>query len=231
MKYLKLSKKISYSFGLFCLAMFISLAVNCTTAQAASNVKTTSNASSNTNTEDKKPEVKLNVKKKSIVKDSTFALVLYNLKDSYKVNFKSSDSDIASVDKEGVITAAKVGDATITVTVKEGNKTVDTLTCEVTVGVPAINIRFNIKTSTKLTVGKSILLETLLNPNNTVEEPVFSSMDTSVATVSSNGRITAKSAGTTYIYGSLANGAYAKICVTVIDDTNASPTLSLNKLK
>ena len=224
MKKSKLSKKISTSFGLFCLALFIPLVGNCNTALAASNVRPTSSANSNTITEDKKPEIKLNVKKKSLVKDSRFTLVLYNLNESYKVNFKSSDSDIASVDKEGVVTANKVGDATITVTVKNGSKTVDTLTCDITVGVPAINIRFNIKSSTTLAVGKSILLETLLNPNSTVEEPVFSSTNPNVATVSSNGRISAKSAGTTCIYGSLANGAYAKITVTVVDESEATPS-------
>ena len=212
------SQKPFILFGLICLTMLIPLPGAYNTVKAASNVSISS-----VSTEEKQTEIKLNVKKKSLVTDTSYTLVLYNLNDAYKVTFKSSDNDIASVDKEGVVTALKVGDAVITVTVKDGNKTIQTLTCDITVGVPAVKISFD-KPSITLVVGKSSLLEPIISPNNTVEEAKFSSMDTSIATVSSSGRITAKSAGTTYIFGTLANGKFAKISVTVVEDD--SPTSS-----
>ena len=185
---------------------------------------------STNSTEDKEPEIKLNVKQKTLVKDTSYSLVLYNLSDSYKVNFKSSDNDIASVDKTGVVTAVQTGEATITVTIKDGLKTVESLTCDITVGMPAVSIKFNCKSNITLVVGKSSLLETILTPNNTVEEPKFSSMDPSIATVSSSGRITAKSVGTTYVFGTLGNGQFARISVSVIEEEvvpTDSPTPTL----
>lgn len=218
--------KAILSLCLVCFTLLIPLLIPCKTIFAAS-VVTPPLA-----TEEKTSVVKLNVKKKSLVTDTSYRLVLYNLKDSYKVSFKSSDTDIASVDKEGVIEALKVGEATITVTVKENSKTIQTLTCEIKVGVPAASIIFKSSSSITLALGKSTLLETIITPNNTVEIPKFSSSDPSVATVSSSGRITAKSAGTTYIYGTLANGQFAKILVKVTEEdvtsgTTVTPTPSI----
>ena len=209
------SKKLLLPFWFFCFTLLIPLPGTYNTAKAGT-------VSTSSTTEEKQSEIKLNVKKKSLVKDDSYTLVLYNLSDSYKVSFKSSDSDIASVSQDGVVTALKVGEATITVTIKDGMKTVQTLTCDITVGVPAVSIIFS-KTSVTLVVGKSYLLETIITPNNTVEEAKFSSLDPSIATVSSSGRITAKSVGTTSIFGTLANGKYAKITVTVIED-QVTPT-------
>lgn len=221
MKKDKWCKKLSFSFFILCFTLLIPLPWNCNTVKAES-------ISNSSYTEDKQPEVKLNVKKKSLVKGTSYTLVLYNLSDSYKVSFKSNDSDIASVDKDGVVSATNYGDATITITIRDGSKTIQTLTCDITVGVPAVSIMFKDNNKDKsgitLTVGKSSLLETIISPNNTVEEAKFSSSDSSVATVSSNGRVTAKSTGTAYIFGTLANGKFARILITVVsDDTTVQP--------
>ena len=58
----------------------------------------------------------------------------------------------------------------------------------------------------------------ILKPNNTVEEAKFSSNDTSIATVSVGGRITAKSAGVTYVFASIDNGKYDVCKVTVTEE-------------
>lgn len=221
MKKVTFSPKLSLPLWILCFTLLIPLPGSYNTAKAGT-------VSTSSTTEEKQPEVKLNVKKKSLVTDTSYTLALYNLSDSYKVSFKSSDSDIASVDKNGVVTALKVGDATITVTVRDGLKTVQTLTCDITVGVPAVSIKFS-KTSITLVVGKSSLLESIISPNNTVEEAKFSSMDPSIATVSSSGRITAKSVGSTHIFGTLANGQFARISVTVVEeDVTPTPTQAAN---
>lgn len=223
MKKVNLFKKLSIAFWILCFTLLIPLPGTFKAASART-------VSTNSATEEKPSEVKLNVKKKSLVTDTSYTLVLYNLSDAYKVSFKSSDSDIASVDKHGEVTALKVGEATITVTVKDGLKTVQTLTCDITVGVPAVSIKFS-KASITLVVGKSSLLESIISPNNTVEEAKFSSADPTIATVSSSGRITAKSVGTTYVFGTLANGQFARISVTVVEEDvtpAASPTPEAN---
>jgi uncharacterized protein YjdB len=166
-------------------------------------------------------EIKLNVKSKSLVKDTTYALKIYNILDSHKVTYKSGDNAIASVDENGVIKAVDFGTTIITVTVKDGIKSLATLECEVTVGPPAISIKLT-KSEITLTVGSKTSLTAILKPNNTVEEARFSSNDQSIATVSIGGRITAKSVGVTYIFASIGNGKYDVCKVTVVEE-NTSP--------
>lgn len=163
------------------------------------------------------PTIKLNVKSKSLVKGKTYTLKVYNLNDNQKVSFKSNVSNIVSVDEDGLITGLDYGTAAITVFVKEGNKTILTLTCDILVGPPAISVKWT-KTELLLTVGKRTTLKTILQPYNTVEEAKFFSADTSVATVSTSGRITAKSIGSTVIYTILDNGKYDCCTVTVVDE-------------
>lgn len=162
-------------------------------------------------------EIKLNVKSKTLVKGKTYTLKVYNVTDTQKVTFKSSADDIASVDANGTITGVAIGTATITVTVKEGQKVVGTLQCEITVGPPAISVKWT-KSDILLVVGKRTTLKTILQPYNTAEEIKFTSYDTSIATVSTGGRVTAKSVGTTYIYALLDNGKFDTCKVTVVDE-------------
>ena len=170
------------------------------------------------------PDIKLNVKSKSLVKDTTFALKLYNITDTQKVSFKSSDSSIATVDDQGVITAVDFGNTIIAVTVKDGIKTVSNLECEVTVGPPALSIKLT-KSEITLNVGERTSLTAILKPNNTVEEARFISNDSSIASVSIGGRIYAKSVGVTYIFAYIGNGKYDMCKVTVMEKT-PSPTVT-----
>lgn len=162
-------------------------------------------------------DIKLNVNSKSLVTDSSYTLKVYNLSGKQRVSFKSDSSSIASVDKEGVINAKKVGDAVITVTVKEGFKTVATLKCTITVGPPASSVVIP-KGSMKLKVNQKKYVRTILKPNNTVEEAVFTSSDDSVVTVDSNGKVTGISEGKATIYATISNKDYAICKITVVSD-------------
>lgn len=171
----------------------------------ASNVKTDQN------------DILLNVKSKSIVKDTTFNLTLYNIKDSYKVTYRSNKASIATVDDTGVITGVDFGTAIITATVKDGFKTIGTLECEITVGPPAISVVLT-KSEITLVVGSKTTLTALLKSNNTVEEALFSSNDIKIATVSPGGTVTAVDEGTTFIFASIANGKQDMCKITVIKE-------------
>lgn len=163
------------------------------------------------------PDIKLNVKSKSLVKDSKYHLKIYNLSDNHKATFKSDSSSIVSVDDKGEITAVDFGTTTITVTVKEGTKTVATLTCDVTVGPAAMTVKLT-KSEITLTVGRKTTLTAIVKPANTVEEARFSSNDSTIASVSAGGRITARSVGVTYIFASIENGKYDLCKVTVVEE-------------
>lgn len=168
--------------------------------------------------------IKLNVDGKSLVKDTTYDLKVYNIQDSHKVTYKTDNASVATVDDKGTITAVDYGTATISVTVKDGLKTIASLECEVTVGPPAISVVLT-KTDITLTVGEKTNLTAILKPNNTVEEAKFSSNDPAIASVSIGGKVTAKSAGVTYIFASISNGKYDMCKVTVVEkDGNTSTT-------
>lgn len=162
-------------------------------------------------------EIKLNVKTKALVKDINYTLKVYNLSDSQTLAFKSSAADVATVDENGVILGISNGTAVITVTVKEGTKTVTTLTCDVTVGPPAITVKWT-KSEVVLVVGKRISLKTIVLPFNTAESAKFYSSDTEIVSVSSSGKITGKAIGVTYVFTTIDNGKYDFCKVTVVDE-------------
>jgi uncharacterized protein YjdB len=165
---------------------------------------------------DSQSDIKLNVKNLALVKDTSYELKVYNISDDHKVTYKTSNSDIAEVNDKGNITALGFGDATITVTVKDGFKTIASLECQVKVGPPAFSIVLT-RSEITLAVGRKTNLTAILKPNNTVEEAKFSSNDPSIASVSIGGKVTAKSTGVTYVFASLGNGKFDLCKITVVE--------------
>lgn len=162
-------------------------------------------------------EIKLGVKSKYLVKGKEYTLKVYNLTEKQKVVFRTSDSEIATVNEDGVIHGIANGTATITVLVKEGSKVVSALSCTVVVGPPAINVKWT-KSEVVLLVGKKTTLKTIVLPYNTVETAKFFTANKKVATVSSTGKVTAKALGTTYLFTMIDNGKFDICKVTVVDE-------------
>lgn len=100
---------------------------------------------------------------------------------SKKVTWSTSNKKVATVSSKGTVSAKSSGTATITAKVSNKN-----LKCKVTVTKPTIN-----KTSTSLNVGQTT---TLKLTGATLKSA--KSSNTSIATVNSSGKITAKKAGT-----------------------------------
>ena len=163
------------------------------------------------------PELKLNVKTKTLVTEKTYSLKVYNLADNQTVTFKSDHPEFASVDNTGLVSANAVGTAIITATVKDDSKTVAQLECVITVGPPAISVKLTQPTIILMN-GRKALLKTILQPLNTVENVKFSSLDSLIASVSSAGRITARSIGTTYLVAAIDNGKYDTCQVIIVDE-------------
>ena len=141
------------------------------------------------------------------------------------VLWKSSNTSVATVNVYGRVTAVETGTATITATTVDGGFTA---TCEVTVAIPVTGISLN-KTETRLTVGDTEILSATIVPNNATNKNItWSSSNTSVATVNSNGKVTAIAAGSALITAKSVDGGYSATCrVTVV----AIPVtgISLNK--
>ncbi|MCM1157097.1 MAG: Ig-like domain-containing protein [Bacteroidales bacterium] len=122
--------------------------------------------------------------------------------DAYKVMWSSNNEEIATVDGNGMVTAAGSGQATITATINGISKA-----CSVTVTNPLSAFTLNKETLT-LTAGNA---ETLFEKEKTPENAdaytiTWSSDNSGVATVSDAGKITAVSAGTAVITASVNNG-------------------------
>ena len=109
------------------------------------------------------------------------------------VTWTTSDATVATV-ANGVVTAKKLGTATITA--KAGEKTA---TCSITViPTPVTSVTLS-KTSASLKVGETVTLRATVNPSDATDKTVtWTTSDATVATVS-NGVVTAKKMGTVTI--------------------------------
>ena len=137
--------------------------------------------------------------------------------------WNSSNEDVAIVSSEGVVTAKNVGTAIITVKTCNGK----TATCKITVEQPITSIILNDATPL-LWIGETKVLKTTIAPstasNTTVE---WSSSDNNIATVSSEGMITAKGKGSCIITCTANDGYGAKAtCEVTVKQQVASIAIS-----
>ncbi len=99
-----------------------------------------------------------------------------------------------------------------------GKDTGSTSASESTVQVTGISLD---KTTLNLTVGKTAALTATVSPNNATNKGVtWTSAEESVATVE-NGKITAKSAGTTYIIAATKDGGFVATCKVIVNEPSA----------
>ena len=142
------------------------------------------------------------------------------------VTWSSSNTAIATVSDNGLVTAAAEG--TTTITAKAGDKTA---TCTVTVSkkvIPVTSVTLN-KTSLALTEQETFQLSATVSPDNATDKTVtWSSSNTAIATVSDNGLVTAAAEGTTTITAK-AGDKTATCTVTVSKKVIPVTSVSLNK--
>ena len=134
------------------------------------------------------------------------------------VTWTTSDATVATV-SNGVVTAKKIGTATITA--KAGDKTA---TCSITVVATEVSSITLDKSSTSLKVGETVTLTATVGPDDATDKTVtWTTSDATVATVS-NGVVTAKNLGTTTITAK-AGDKTATCSITVVATEVSSITL------
>ena len=135
----------------------------------------------------------------SIPIDNTHALNAQTLPlatSDNKITYRSSNNEIAVVDEQGVVTARKKGNCTITATSVDGGYTA---TCEVTVTQPVEALTLE-KHSLNMKIGDEEKLFVQITPATADNKKIsWFSSDEQVATVDGNGNITAQKAGETWI--------------------------------
>lgn len=131
------------------------------------------------------------------------------------VTWTSSNTDIATVNASGVVTAVSVGNATITATTNDGTNLSASCTVEVYWNaVTGINV--TPATATILVGGTTPLTATVAPANASNKAVTWSSSNTSVATVDANGVVTGVSVGNATITATTAEGGYtASAAITV----------------
>ncbi len=132
---------------------------------------------------------------------------------SQEVEWKSSNTTVATVNSNGLVTAVNLGDATVTATTKDGTNL--SASCEVTVAPEfASNITLN-HSSINMHFGETSQLEATITPSDASQTVTWTSSDPSVLSVDDNGLLFAKALGN------------ATVTATTTDGTNLSATCSV----
>ena len=146
-------------------------------------------------------EPKLNKKNISLNVGKTQTLKMTGTKQ--KITWSSSNKKVAKVSNKGVVKGLKKGSATITA--KVGGKKYN---CKVTVkvgNVAVTGVSLN-ESDVDLDVGETLQLKATVSPGNATNKTVtWSSSDSYVASVDSQGVVTAESEGIAYIYAKAGN--------------------------
>ncbi|MCQ4023102.1 MULTISPECIES: Ig-like domain-containing protein [unclassified Ruminococcus] len=131
---------------------------------------------------------------------------------AYSIVYSSDNSSVASVKAAGgLVTANKVGTATITATAYNGKK----VTCKVTVKKAPTKVSLN-KTSLNLTLGEQFDLNSSLKSGEAARSIVYTSNNSAVASVkAAGGLVTANKEGTATITATAYNGVKVTCKVTV----------------
>ncbi len=163
--------------------------------------------------------VKLNYTTLSLKDDPVqlVATVLPENADNKAVSWRTSNSFVAKVDENGVVTPIYDGTCTITATTSDGGYTAD---CEVTVvctkWVEAVELD-----KTNLTLNKENetyqLIATVLPENADNKNVTWTSSNSLVATVSQTGLVTAVGNGTATITVTTADGNYKATCEVTVE--------------
>lgn len=136
----------------------------------------------------KKPTVSLSKRSVSLYRNRKVRLTVKSTSNSAP-KWKSNKKSVATVEQNGVVTAVKNGSAVITVTVDGVSKS-----CEVTVKKPVVKFA---ESEITMARGETRKVNVTVSSGN---KPVFSSSNTSIASVDEQGNISANDAGKAYIY-------------------------------
>ncbi|MBE5962584.1 MAG: hypothetical protein E7256_14610 [Lachnospiraceae bacterium] len=139
------------------------------------------------------------------------------------VTWTSTNTNVATVNATGLVTAKNPGSTAIILKTADGGYM---SICLITVKKVATGVTLDAKDIT-LNVGDYYTLETTITPSDATESSLtFESTNKKVATVSNSGKIVAKAGGTCVIFVKTPNGASAYVNVTVMQGVSG---IKINK--
>ena len=181
--------------------------------------------------EEKKEVISIAISENPSLKvgDSCMLAVTFNPTDATdkSLNWSSGNTAVATVDGSGKVIAVAKGSAKIKATSSNGK----TAECTVTVEEKTIQVdSITVNDKLSLKVGESCALSVTFNPADATDKTLkWSSDKTAVATVDSNGKVTAVAVGSAKITATSNNGKTAVCNVEVVDNKISVTEVSLNK--
>ena len=128
------------------------------------------------------------------------------------VKYTSSNTSIATVSSDGVVTAVGSGTCRITAAPTDGSKV--TASCDVTVDIKTTGMKLD-KTNYTFNKAETIKINPVITPSKASKKLTWTSSNTKVAIVSSDGKVTPVGKGT------------CKITATTTDGTNLSSSCNI----
>lgn len=129
-----------------------------------------------------------------------------------RVEWVSSDPEIASVTETGLVTAKQAGKVVITAKSMSGTNQASCILQIIPQKVPVENVTISTDKE-EMTAGDTLKLSHTLHPANADNQKVtWSSSDGNIAEVDSEGNVTAKTAGTAVITVTTEDGGYTASC-------------------
>lgn len=153
----------------------------------------------------------------TIGKEETVKLIptLFSAFTDTSISFSSSTPNVATVSRTGLVSGKKISSSTITATSSHNTRA----TCKIIVKKAPTSISFTEKNKTlkkkTLKKGQSYSVKTALSKNSASYSLTYSSSNKKVATIDSNGKITAKKVGATTIKVKTYNGKTASLKLSV----------------
>lgn len=129
-----------------------------------------------------------------------------------KLTYTSDNENVATVSEEGIITAKDAGEVKITV---QGDDNINFVYVNVVPQKIPVTSIVGLSSTAELTVGSSLTVNAKVQPDDATEQKItYSSSNSNIATIGSDGVITAVAAGQTQITAS-ADGITKTMILTV----------------
>jgi uncharacterized protein YjdB len=185
----------------------------------SSTIESSTEPTTTETTEVKVSSIKLNSTSKTLYngKSTTLKATVFPINATNKrLTWKSSNTKVATVDKNGKVKALKVGNAIITATSTDGSNV--SAQCKIKVVQRVTKIKLNKSIINLSKKGKTAKLKAAVLPNNAYNKSVtWKSNNTKVVTVDKNGKIKATTnKGTTYVNAIAKDGSKIRTRILVV---------------